>query len=84
LNVEESLELGGDVLEKRENAVVGVLVPEGVEDEAIFSYERVSIGGNPISRCRFNTPRKEWRLKTKKAIAFKSSVCFFAIYEAFT
>jgi len=36
LNVEESLELCGDVLEERENPVVGVLVPESVEYEAVF------------------------------------------------
>jgi len=36
VNVEERFELGWDVLEKRENSVVWVLVPEGVEYEAVF------------------------------------------------
>jgi hypothetical protein len=53
------MELGGDVLEKRENPVDGMFIAEGVEDEAVFGYERVSVSRNPISRCRFNTPRKK-------------------------
>jgi hypothetical protein len=36
MDVEERFEFGWYVLEKRENSVVGVLVPEGVEDEAVF------------------------------------------------
>ena len=59
LNVEKGLELGGDVLEKRENPVNGMFIAEGVEDKAIFGHERVSVSRNPISRCRFNTPRKK-------------------------
>jgi hypothetical protein len=74
VDVEERFEFGWDVFEKRENSVVGVLVSEGVEDEAVFGYERVAVGGNPFSHCRFNTPRKEWKLKTKKAIALGSNV----------
>jgi hypothetical protein len=74
VDVEERFEFGGDVFEEREHAVVWMLVPEGVEYEAVFGYERVSVGGNPFSHCRFYTPRKEWKLKTKKAIAWKSDV----------
>jgi hypothetical protein len=80
LNVEERFEFGGDVLEKRENSVSGMLVAEGVEDEAVFGYERVSVSGNPFSYCRLNTPWKEWKLKTKKAIALGSVSVIFCFY----
>jgi hypothetical protein len=46
--VEERFELGWDVLEERENAVLRVLVAEGVEDEAFLGYEGVSVCRNPI------------------------------------
>jgi hypothetical protein len=78
LDVEERLEFGGDVLEERENPIIWMFVAESVEDEAVFGYERVSVGWNPFICCRFYTPRNEWRLKTKKAIAFESSVWSFA------
>jgi hypothetical protein len=74
LNVEEGLELGGDVLEERENTVGGVLVAECIEDEAVFGNERVSVGGKPFCLCRFYTPGNEWRLRTKKAFACESAV----------
>jgi hypothetical protein len=73
LNVEEGLELGRDVLEKRENPVVWMLVAEGVEDEAVFGYERVSVGGNPFCSFRFYAPRKEWKLNPKKLLHQKVS-----------
>jgi hypothetical protein len=57
--MEKRFERRGDVFEKRENSVLRVLVPEGVEDEAVFGYERVSVGGNPFNLCRFNAPRIE-------------------------
>jgi len=76
LHVEELLEFCGDVFEERENAVVWVFVPEGVEDEAVFGYESVSVRGNPFTCNRFNTPRKRVKLKTKKAIAFGRGDCF--------
>jgi hypothetical protein len=72
LHVEESLELGGDVFEECENAVVWVLVPESVEDEAVFGYERVSVRGNPFNFSRFNTPRKRMKLKIKKAMCLET------------
>jgi hypothetical protein len=55
--VEKLFEFGWDVLEERENAVLRVLVAEGVEDEAFPGYERVSVCWNPICNCRFSTPR---------------------------
>jgi len=55
--VEKRLELGRDVLQERENSVVRVLVPEGVENETVFGYEGISISGNPISYSRFDAPR---------------------------
>jgi hypothetical protein len=75
LNVEERLEFGGDVFEERENAVAGVLVPEGVEDEAVFGYERVSVRWEPFNFSRFNTPRKRMNLNTKKGIAENQALC---------
>jgi hypothetical protein len=48
-NVEKLLELSWNILEECENAVVWVLVAEGVEDEAFFGYEGVSVSGNPVS-----------------------------------
>jgi len=36
VDVEERFEFGWDVLEKCENSVVWVLVPESIEDEAVF------------------------------------------------
>ena len=74
MDVEERLEFGGDVLEERENPIIWMFVAEGVENEAVFGYERVSVGGKPSFRCRFYTPRNEWRLKTKKAIALGSGL----------
>jgi hypothetical protein len=47
--MEKRLELGWDVLQEREDSVVRVLVSEGVEDEAFFGYEGVSVSWNPIS-----------------------------------
>jgi len=47
--VEKLLELGWNILEESENSVVWVLVAEGVEDEAFFGYEGVSVSGNPVS-----------------------------------
>ena len=49
VNVEKVFELGWDILQESENAVVRVLVAEGVEDEAFFGYEGVSVSGNPVS-----------------------------------
>jgi hypothetical protein len=46
--VEKLFELGWDVLEECENSVCWVLVSEGVEDEAFFGYEGVSVSGNPF------------------------------------
>jgi ribosomal protein L11 methylase PrmA len=66
------LEICGDILEERENPVLRVFVPEDVEDEAVFGHERVSVRWNPLSHCRFETPRKRMKLKIKKAIAFGS------------
>jgi hypothetical protein len=71
------LELCGDVFKERENPVVWVFVPEGVEDEAVFGYERVSVRGNPFNFSRFNTPRKEWKLKIKKAMRLEKSFSRF-------
>jgi len=73
LDVEESLELGGDVLEECENSVFWVLAPESVEDESVFGYERVSVRGNPFNCSRFNTPRKRMKLKIKKAMCLEKS-----------
>jgi hypothetical protein len=50
VNVEKLFEFGWDILQESENAVVRVLVAEGVEDEAFFGYEGVSVSGNPVSR----------------------------------
>jgi len=47
--VEEVFEVGWDVLEESENAVGWVLVAEGVEYEAVFGYEGVSVSGHPVS-----------------------------------
>jgi hypothetical protein len=77
LHIEESLELCGDVFEERENPVFGMLVPESVEDEAVFGYERVSVCGNPFNFSRFSTPRKELKLKIKKAMRLKKSFSRF-------
>jgi hypothetical protein len=55
----ERFEFGWDVLEKRENSVLRVLVPESVENKAVFGYEGIAVSGNPFSYSRFNTPRKE-------------------------
>jgi len=55
--VEKRLELGWDILQERKNSLVGMLIPESVEDEAFFGYEGISISGNPISYSRFNAPR---------------------------
>jgi hypothetical protein len=57
VHVEKRFEFGWDVLQERENSLVGVLVPESVEDEAFFGYEGISISGNPISYSRFVAPR---------------------------
>jgi hypothetical protein len=75
LDVEECLEFGGYVFEERENPVTEMFVAEGVEDEAVFGYKRVSVGGNPFNFSRFNTPRKRMKLKTKKAIAENQALC---------
>jgi hypothetical protein len=48
--VEKLLELGWNILQESENSVGWVLVAEGVEDEAFFGYEGVSISWNPVSR----------------------------------
>jgi hypothetical protein len=72
LDVEEGLELGGDVFEERENPVVGMLVAESVEDETVFGYERVAVRGNPFNFSRFNTPRKRMMLKIKKAMRLET------------
>jgi hypothetical protein len=68
LYVEERLEFGGDIFEERENPVAGVFVTKSIEDEAVSGYKRVSVRWNPFNFSRFNTPRKEWKLKTKKAM----------------
>jgi hypothetical protein len=47
--VEKLLELSWNILEESENAVIWVLVAEGVEDEAFSGYEGVSVSGNPVS-----------------------------------
>ena len=49
VDVEERLEFCGDVLEKRENAFLWMLVPEGVEDETFLRDESVTISGKPFS-----------------------------------
>jgi hypothetical protein len=59
VDVEKRFELRGDILEERENAVVRMLIPEGVKDKTVFGNERVAVGGNPFSCSRFNTPRKK-------------------------
>ena len=59
MDVEKCFEFGWDVLEKRENAVLRMLVAESVENEAVFGYEGITVGGNPISYSRLNTPRKK-------------------------
>jgi hypothetical protein len=47
--VEKLLELSWNILEESENSVAWMLVAEGVEDEAFFSYEGVSVSWNPVS-----------------------------------
>jgi hypothetical protein len=71
MDVEKDFEFGWNILEKRENAVLRMLVPESVENEAVFGYEGITVSGNPISYSRLNTPRKRIKLKTKKAIAHR-------------
>jgi hypothetical protein len=71
MDVEKCFEFGWDVLEKRENSVLRMLVAESVENEDIFGYEGIAVSWNPISYSRLNTPRKRIKLKTKKAIAHR-------------
>jgi hypothetical protein len=73
--------LGWDVLQERENSVVWVLVPEGVEDEALFGYECVSVSGNPVCYCRCDAPRIEIKLKPKKAIAEPTGTIMLAFSQ---
>jgi hypothetical protein len=58
-----------------------MLVAKGVEDETMFGYKRVSVGWKPLCHSRFNTPRKEWRLKIKKAIASEKLLSAFSLIE---
>jgi hypothetical protein len=46
--MEHSFEVSWDVLEEREHPARGMLVAEGVEDEAFLRDERVAVGGSPI------------------------------------
>jgi len=46
--VEEVFEVGWDVFEEGEYSVGWVLVAEGVEYEAVFGYESVSVSGHPL------------------------------------
>jgi hypothetical protein len=48
VNVEERFEVGWNVLEESENPPFWMLVPEGVEDEALLSDESVAVSGKPI------------------------------------
>jgi hypothetical protein len=57
VDVEKCFEFGWDVLEKRENSVVWVLVSESVENKAVFGYEAIAVSWNPICYCRFVAPR---------------------------
>ena len=76
MDVEKCFEFCWNVFEERENSVVWVLVAEGIEDEAFFGYEGVSVSWNPVSSCsRFNAPRNRLKLKPKKAIA----ACFLKL-----
>jgi hypothetical protein len=49
VDVEKRLELGWDIFQERKNSLVGMLIPESVEDEAFFGYEGVSVSWNPVS-----------------------------------
>jgi len=68
--VEKLFELGWYILQESENSVVRVLVSESIENKTLFGYESISVSGNPISNSRFNAPRIEIKLKTKKSIAY--------------
>ncbi|TRO51222.1 hypothetical protein E2P61_06750 [Candidatus Bathyarchaeota archaeon] len=58
MHIEERVELRGDILEKRENPIFRVLIPESVENETVSRNERVSVRRIPFSYSRFETPRK--------------------------
>jgi hypothetical protein len=49
VNVEKLFELGWDILQESENSVVRVLVSESIENKTLFSYESISVSGNPTS-----------------------------------
>lgn len=58
IDLEERLESGRNVLQKRKDAVSRMLVSEDVEYESVFGNECVSVYRSPFSRqCRLVAPR---------------------------
>jgi hypothetical protein len=49
VNVEKLFEFSWDILQESDNSVGWVFIAEGVEDEAFFGYEGVSVSWNPVS-----------------------------------
>ena len=57
MNVKKHLKSEGNVLQKGENPVVWMFISENVEYKALFGYEGISIGWNPIfGGDRLGTP----------------------------